>query len=138
LSVVIDNSMALAWTLTDEHNAISDAVLDAVMERGGHVPFIFRAEFANGLTTAFRGKRIDQKGRADALLSIETLNLIHDDDGKSRITVAVALADRYRLTVYDALYLELAQRLAFPLATFDRQLSRAAREAGVSLAVPQT
>ena len=135
MSVVIDNSMALAWTLTDEHNAISDAVLDAVMERGGHVPFIFRAEFANGLTTAFRGKRIDQKGRADALLSIETLNLIHDDDGKSRITAAVALADRYRLTVYDALYLELAQRLALPLATFDRQLSRAAREAGVSLAV---
>lgn len=134
--MVIDNSMALAWTLADEHNAISDAVLDAVMERGGHVPFIFRAEFANGLTTAFRGKRIDQKARDDALISIETLNLMHDVDGKSRIVTAVALADRYRLTVYDALYLELAQRLAFPLATFDKQLSRAAREAGVSLAVP--
>ena len=38
----------------------------------------------------------------------------------------IILADRHRLTVYDAAYLELALRLAVPLATLDRALLHAA------------
>ena len=44
-----------------------------------------------------------------------------------------AIADRHGLTVYDAAYLELAQRRRLPLATLDRALCRAAREAGVEI-----
>ena len=43
----------------------------------------------------------------------------------------LALADRFGLTLYDAVYLELAQRLALPLASLDRQL----REAGSALSI---
>lgn len=39
-----------------------------------------------------------------------------------------ALADRYRLTAYDAAYLWLAGALTAPLATFDRQLANAASD----------
>ena len=49
------------------------------------------------------------------------------------MAATVELADRYGLTVYDALYLELAQRLGRPLATFDRKLIAAARDAAVPL-----
>jgi predicted nucleic acid-binding protein len=37
----------------------------------------------------------------------------------------------FKLTAYDATYLELAMRRAAVLATFDRQLADAARAAGV-------
>jgi predicted nucleic acid-binding protein len=37
------------------------------------------------------------------------------------------LAQRYKLTAYDAAYLWLAERLESPLATFDAALARAAR-----------
>jgi len=37
----------------------------------------------------------------------------------------LALADRFRLTLYDAAYLELAQRRALPLATLDFDLRKA-------------
>jgi predicted nucleic acid-binding protein len=47
-------------------------------------------------------------------------------------TVMTHLAERYRLTVYDAAYLELAQRLSLPLATLDKEL----RAAGSALGVP--
>jgi len=134
LSIVVDNSVALAWTLSDEHSAASDLILEAVSARGGHVPFIFRAEFANGLTMAVRRNRVDSQGRAEALSFLEELNLNHDVEGNARIGTVVALADRYDLTVYDALYLELAQRLGCPLATFDKKLARAARDAAVTLA----
>ncbi|NDD74010.1 MAG: hypothetical protein EBZ40_03385 [Gammaproteobacteria bacterium] len=40
---------------------------------------------------------------------------------------AFELAARYRLTVYDAAYLYLAERLEAPLATFDAKLARAAQ-----------
>ena len=137
MSVVVDNSMALAWTLVDEHSAASDTVLETVMLNGAYVPFIFRAEFANGLTMAVRRQRVDEKGRAEALAFMESLNLTHDVEGNSRLLPTIALADRHQLTVYDALYLELAQRLALPLATFDKKLMRAANSAAVALAVPE-
>ena len=42
---------------------------------------------------------------------------------------------RYGLTVYDAVYLELALRTGSPLATLDAQLRRAASEAGVEILI---
>ncbi|AXC11496.1 hypothetical protein ACPOL_2172 [Acidisarcina polymorpha] len=43
------------------------------------------------------------------------------------------LAEKHRLTAYDAGYLELALRSALPLATLDDALRRAARLEGVSV-----
>ena len=39
---------------------------------------------------------------------------------------------RYDLTMYDAIYLELAIRRDLPLATLDDKLRRAASQAGVT------
>jgi len=44
----------------------------------------------------------------------------------------LGLARRYRLSSYDASYLELALGLGLPLATLDRALLKAARKAGVN------
>jgi predicted nucleic acid-binding protein len=43
----------------------------------------------------------------------------------------LALARCHGLSAYDAAYLELAMRLAIPLATLDAKLEAAARTAGV-------
>jgi predicted nucleic acid-binding protein len=48
-------------------------------------------------------------------------------------TVTADLSARYRLTVYDAAYLELAHRLGLPLATLDQELRAAAGSLGVPL-----
>jgi predicted nucleic acid-binding protein len=47
------------------------------------------------------------------------------------LTDTLQLARRYRLSSYDASYLELALRAALPLATLDEDLRRAAQKAGV-------
>lgn len=135
---MIDNSIALAWTLIDERSDVADKILDRVMREGGHVPFIFRAEFANGLTMAVRRDRIDRSSRTEALAFIEELKLVHDVEGRDRMHPAIELADAYGLTVYDAIYLDLARRQSLPLATFDKKLMAATRHAGVRLAMPQT
>ena len=43
------------------------------------------------------------------------------------------LAIRYRLSLYDAAYLELAQRRRVPLATLDRDLQAAAKAEGITV-----
>jgi predicted nucleic acid-binding protein len=41
------------------------------------------------------------------------------------------VADRFQLMVYDAAYLELAQRRTLPLATLDREMGTAAKVLGL-------
>jgi predicted nucleic acid-binding protein len=42
-------------------------------------------------------------------------------------------ADRFLLTAYDAAYVELAQRLAPPLATLDEDMRKAGGQLGLKL-----
>ena len=49
-------------------------------------------------------------------------------------STTLRLADQFRLTVYDAVYLELAQRRALPLATLDQELRTAAQGLGLTVA----
>ena len=48
-------------------------------------------------------------------------------------SATLGLADRHRLTLYDAAYLELALRLNLPLATLDQALRDAAAALGLAV-----
>ena len=47
------------------------------------------------------------------------------------LSATLQLARRYKLSAYDASYLELALRQGIPIATLDVDLQKAARKAGV-------
>ena len=47
--------------------------------------------------------------------------------------MTAGLAERFALSVYDAAYLELAQRHRLPLATLDRDLRTAATALGLTV-----
>ncbi len=61
-----------------------------------------------------------------ALLDITTDPLTDGQAWRETLTLAAT----FGLTLYDAAYLELAQRRTLPLATLDRQLRDAAIKAG--------
>jgi predicted nucleic acid-binding protein len=127
LSLVIDSSITLAWHFKDEQTAQSRAVLKQVVEAGAIVPALWRFEIANALLMAVRRKRIDHGFRDRALAHLGTLAIITDRESEEQAWKAsVRLAERHGLTVYDAAYLELAQRRRLPLATLDAALVRAA------------
>lgn len=134
MSIIVDCSVALAWYLPDESSALADAALRAVESQGASAPVHFKAEFANGLTMAVRRKRISPDFRTDVLQSLGDLGIDLDLGGMETVWTAVpALADKYELTIYDALYLEQALRQRQPLATLDKSLRRAALSAGATL-----
>lgn len=124
--MVVDASVTLSWYFEDERTTASDAVLDRVAESGALVPSLWKLEVANGLQTAIRRKRINQAYRDDAIRRLTVMAIKLDLDTEKNVwTATPKLADRFDLTIYDATYLELAQRRGLPLASLDRALLRA-------------
>lgn len=134
MSVVLDSSATLAWVHGDERTPAIEAVFDRVAERGGVVPSLWHLEVANSLTIAVRRARISAAERADALADLALLDIAVDDETEQHAWKATThLADLNGLSVYDAAYLELAQRRRLPLVTLDKALIRAAAAAGVEV-----
>jgi len=134
MSLVLDCSVALAWQFPDEQTPAVMALLKYVAEEGAVAPSLWRFEVANGLHTAMRRGRIDGVGRDQALDDLADLEVNIDEACDTQVwTTTVRLAELYTLTVYDASYLELAQRARLPLATLDTALATAARLAGVEV-----
>jgi len=131
---VIDRSIALAWFFEDERSAAADAVLVQVTESGATVPSLWRLEVANALQAAVRRKRVDAAFRDASLKDLRALEVdIDPETDRQAWATTLELAERWRLTLYDAAYLELAQRTGSPLASLDYELRRAARGLNVPL-----
>jgi predicted nucleic acid-binding protein len=134
MSVVLDSSITVAWYFADERTAAADAVLSQVTESGAVVPSLWRLEVANALQMSVRRKRIDAAYRDASLEALRALAITIDDETNAQAwSTTLRLSDSYRLTLYDAAYLELAQRRGLPLATLDQELRTAGGALGVTL-----
>jgi predicted nucleic acid-binding protein len=134
VSLVLDSSATLAWIYGDETTDQIREVFHAVADHGAIVPSLWRLEVANSLTTAVRRGRIDADFRNATLgdLSILDIRIDLQTDAHSW-GPTLELADRYRLTLYDAAYVELACRHKIPLATLDEQMRIAGDALGLRL-----
>ena len=130
--IVLDASLTCSWLLHDEQDARVDAVLLEVGNNGAFVPNIWWVEIRNTLIVSERRGRVTPTQTESSLSSLADLD-IHIDNQPDD-TSLLMLARRHGLTVYDALYLELAVRLDIPLASLDRALIRAAEAEQVNLA----
>jgi predicted nucleic acid-binding protein len=131
VSLVLDSSATLAWIYGDETTDAIRTVFEQVADAGAVVPALWRLEVANSLTVAVRRHRIDPEFRRAALADLTLLDITTDQQTDSQAWAeTLLLADRYRLTLYDAAYLELAQRRGLPLATLDQELISAAKASG--------
>ena len=134
MSLVLDSSATLAWIYSDETTDSIRRLFDAVADDGAVVPALWRLEIANSLTVAVRRGRIDANFRRAVLSDLALLDITADDHTDVHAWgETLSVADRFQLTVYDAAYLELAQRRNLPLATLDRELRVAAKSLGLHL-----
>ncbi len=134
MSLVLDSSVTLAWVYSDETTeAVRDAFRMAV-KSGGLVPSVWWLEVANVLEMGARRGRHDVGFRDATLADLALLPISTDaETGKQAWGATLQLASRHGLTLYDAAYLELAQRRALPLATLDAELRAAGKAEGLRL-----
>ncbi len=98
------------------------------------MPQVWRLEVVNVLLMGYRKRRHELNVVREYLSDLSRPLIVVDDETGSRAWDSIfELAAKYRLTSYDAAYLELAARMRAPLATLDKELIRAAREEGVKL-----
>ena len=134
MTLVVDASVALTWCFEDERTPATIAVLDRVVRDGAMAPSLWPFEVLNALAAAQRRNRLDSERRLRLAGFLRQLPIAIDDDTiEYAWTMSAQLAERHQLTVYDAAYLELAQRMSLTLATLDGDLRSAARVAGVDL-----
>lgn len=128
MSLVLDASSTLAWVYEDETTQAIRDVFDVVIESGAWVPALWRLEVANVLEISIRRGRHDAAFRDTTLADLSRLPIRLDPETNEHAwDTTLRLASRHKLTLYDAAYLELAQRRNLPLATLDQDLRGAAR-----------
>jgi predicted nucleic acid-binding protein len=131
---VIDASVAIAGLSPDEKHADAEAVVDRALASGCHAPAIWPFEVENILALKARRKLISPEEYARALQAMRDCRAAIDhQDIFTSIAAARPLGAAHQLTIYDAVYLELARRLQAPLATLDTRLSGAAAREGIAL-----
>jgi predicted nucleic acid-binding protein len=134
MTFVLDSSLTIAWFVPDEHSTPTQLLLARAADSGAVVPDFWRMEIGNALILATRRNRLTLQQRATALRHLESLPIDVDSETSTHAWGnTMQLAERFRLTLYDACYLELAQRRNLPIATLDKQLRIAGRELALPL-----
>jgi predicted nucleic acid-binding protein len=134
---VLDNSVAMRWHLESEKSIdqkYAVSVLSSLAEVDALVPNLWHLEAANVLIGA--EKRGDTStGEVERFIAqLENLP-IHVDPltANQAFSRIMALSRAYKLSSYDAAYLELAIREGLPLATLDKNLIKAAKKADITI-----
>lgn len=129
MTLVVDASVVAGWILPDESGADPAALLAA--EDRLVAPWLFWAEVRNVLVMAERRERLPAGAVEEGVAAVEGLGIALDTTPAG--PAVIDLVRRHRLTVCDALHLELALRASARLATLDPALRRAAVAEGVAV-----
>ncbi len=135
MSVVLHNSIAIDWLVEKDTNS---PAAQLVRQHASElvVPTLFWTELMYVLGKHVKRGHIDRPFRDASLKRVRRLDPRTDLDAAApgpSLDRAQVLGDQFNLTIYDAVYLELALRDDAPLATFDADLTKAARTLGIEV-----
>lgn len=135
MNFVVDASFALAWVLEDEATPATEGVLELLGQGAiAMVPPLWRWEIGNVLLNVERRQRATKGEVRGHFLRFQALPIAADEMAFEQAWDAVyLLAQKHKLTSYDAAYLEMAIRHGLPLATLDADLLKAAQSEKIHL-----
>lgn len=134
---VLDNSIAMRWLL--ETSKIKDqnyaeSVLETLSDVDAIVPSLWHLEAVSVLLGAEKRGEITEGEIEIFITQLESLPIDVDmSTANQAFSRTIRLAKLYKLSSYDASYLELAIRTGVPLATLDKDLKKAAKKASIIL-----
>ncbi len=132
--LVLDASVAVAAVLPEPNSSNAQAILARIVDDGAVVPALWYLEVGNTLLVAERRGSVAIGDHKASLRRLAAFPIVADLETSTRAwRETIELAERHRLTLYDAAYLELSLRRGLPLATFDAALRRAANAVNVPL-----
>jgi predicted nucleic acid-binding protein len=134
---VLDNSVAMRWLLASNKASdqrYAELVLKSLVDAEVLVPKLWHLEVANVLLSATNRKEIEVSEVERFTAQLENLPITVDTLTANQVFGhTISLARAYRLSSYDAAYLELALREGLPLASLDKDLLKAARRSDIEI-----
>ena len=134
---VLDNSVAMRWLLASpkiSEQRYAESVLKSLAKAEAVVPNLWHLEAANVLLGATIRNDIEPSELERFTVQLENLPISVDPLTANQVFGhTISLARAYRLSSYDAAYLELALREGLPLATLDKDLLKAARRSNMEI-----
>jgi predicted nucleic acid-binding protein len=132
---VADASVAIGWVHPAQATTETAAMLDAIAEGATlEVPALWPLEVANALVVLRRRGKLTDDERQVGLAWLRGLRLRVDHEMSGLAFSRLSeLASAHELSVYDAAYLELAQRRRLVLGCKDGPLRKAAMRTGVAV-----
>ena len=132
---VADASVALGWIHPAQATTLTAQLLQAIFDGAPvEVPAIWPLEVSNALLVLVRRKKLLESDRVASLTALQRIAVRIDYEmSVLAFTKLSAMAAEHELSVYDAAYLELAQRRKLPLACKDGALRAAAVRARIKL-----
>jgi predicted nucleic acid-binding protein len=118
--VVVDASVAVKWVVEEQHSAQANLLLQC---EARHAPDHWQAEAVNALwSKVFKGELVatDAEERMAVLLRAP----VRVAAISGLLPRAFAIAVARSVTIYDSLYIALAERLEIPFITADEALIR--------------
>jgi predicted nucleic acid-binding protein len=132
--IVLDASCALAFISPDEQTDAVLTLFDRIMAHGAFAPTLWLYETANAARFKWAKELIATATAREAIEKLQALPVEIVDIEPAVIRGGIlTLAQRHKLTIYDASYLHLAIMLSLPLATLDKELLVAAPLENVDL-----
>jgi predicted nucleic acid-binding protein len=120
---LVTDASVISAALFGETN--SDEAVALLRGRTLHAPHLLDHEIGSVALKKLRREGVAWTAVADVLRTYGQLAIErHAVDAET----VVAVAQRYKLTAYDAAYLVVAEQLTAPLATLDESLAEAARK----------
>lgn len=134
MAFVLDCSTTMAWIFPDEATEATDRLLQSLAEEQAFAPALWPVDVANAFLVAIRRGRVEADEWPWVRHVLETLPIVIDPvDGPRVWSPVVDLGRANGISIYDAMYLELALRMRLPLATLDHGLARAAQAVDVDV-----
>jgi hypothetical protein len=137
MSFVLDASVALLWLVPQTNPTgvdYAEATLKALKASQAIVPSLCALEIANVIAKVESKGLVTQADSQRFITLFARLNIVTDQATAARaLSDTLQLARRYKLSAYDAAYLELALRTGLPLATLNADLAQAASATGVAI-----
>ncbi len=130
---VVDASVLTKWFMEEEDRDRAVGLRD-LHTSGRSILFVSELTFLEILNALRYGPKAKEEDGAEALHVLENLHLQVKPTDFELLRKANAIAWAYKITIYDALYVALAEQVGYPLITADEVMVKKLK--GHSIVVP--
>ncbi|MHB9002852.1 MAG: type II toxin-antitoxin system VapC family toxin [Coriobacteriia bacterium] len=120
--LVVDSSVAYKWLSAYNEKDVNDALQLLYSHRDGTIllaaPDTLYVELASAVRCA---RHITESQSLNIIAALGDLGIEWVEASPARLEAATSLSYQHRISVYDALFLQLAHELDCPLVTADRR-----------------